>query len=42
MNTHAGGWAVSGYSTGGAELNQALRWNGTKWPQVAPAPAARK
>jgi hypothetical protein len=28
-------WAVGDYSSsGGAELNQALHWNGTKWSQV--------
>jgi hypothetical protein len=32
-------WAVGGYSSGGAELNQALRWNGTKWSKVTiPSP----
>jgi hypothetical protein len=28
-------WSVGGYSSGGSELNEALRWNGTKWSRVA-------
>ena len=32
MNSHAGLLGGGNHSTGGAGLNQALRWNGTKWP----------
>jgi hypothetical protein len=32
-------WAVGTYSHNGADLNQALRWNGTRWSQVTvPSP----
>jgi hypothetical protein len=27
-------WAVGSYGSGGAQLNQALHWNGTKWSSV--------
>lgn len=33
-------WAVGGFNSGGATLNQALHWNGTQWSQATtPQPA---
>jgi hypothetical protein len=39
MNSHAGCWAVGGYSTGGAELNQALCFRAL-WPCPSAAAGA--